>query len=121
MSLINYSMDETREREKRLKVELKLNCITTKKKSKSRSLCGHLLKNATGGLLLPGFDCLAIFTRNDLDPRCAHHVVGFHFERWVFHDERPDIIAEAVGVEMTLLVFIAEGGRGRNRGVERER
>jgi hypothetical protein len=53
-------------------------------------------------LLLVAFDSLAVLASNNFDTWRADTLIGFHLERGVLDDERPDVIAEPVGVEMAL-------------------
>ena len=55
-----------------------------------------------GGLLLPGLDGVAVLAGDDLDFRRGDELVRLHLERRAFDDERPYVVAQAVGVEVTL-------------------
>jgi len=51
-------------------------------------------------LLLRSLDRLPILTRDNLDLLRFDHLVGFHFETWIFNDERPDVVAQTVCAEV---------------------
>ena len=55
-----------------------------------------------GGLLLPGLDGVAVLAGDDLDFRRGDELVRLHLEGSVLHDESPDVVAQTVGVQMTL-------------------
>jgi len=44
-----------------------------------------------------------ILACNDLYPRRIHHLVRLHLERWILDDERPYIVTQSVGVQVTLI------------------
>ena len=54
------------------------------------------------GLLLPRLDGVAVLARDDLDLGRRDHLVRLHLEGGVLDDERPDVVAETVCVEVTL-------------------
>lgn len=53
-------------------------------------------------LLLPSLDAISIFACNDLYPICVDHLIRFHLEGRALHDEGPYIVAQTIGMEMSL-------------------
>lgn len=53
-------------------------------------------------LLLPSFNRISVLASNNLDPRRSDLLVRFHFKAGVLDDERPDVVAETIRVEVTL-------------------
>jgi hypothetical protein len=58
-------------------------------------------------LFLSSVDSVPILTRNDLYFGGRYLLIRFHLERCIFHQERPHVIAQSVGVEMTLVILWA--------------
>ena len=53
-------------------------------------------------LFLGGFDSLAVLASDDLNLLGLNHLVGLHLERRVLDYERPDVVTEAVRLQVTL-------------------
>jgi hypothetical protein len=53
-------------------------------------------------LFLGWFDSLAVLASNDLNLLSLNHLVRLHLERGVLDYERPDVVAEAVRLQVTL-------------------
>jgi hypothetical protein len=56
-------------------------------------------------LFLVSFDSIPVLARNYFYLWCRNCVVRFHLERRIFHEERPHIVAQTIGMEMTLLII----------------
>ena len=57
---------------------------------------------ADGSLLLAWLHRVAVLTRYDLDLLRGDHLVRLHLEGRVLHDERPHVVTESVGLQVTL-------------------
>jgi hypothetical protein len=53
-------------------------------------------------LMLPSLSLLLALAGNDLDPLCLNSVGIIKLELDILDNERPDFVAEAVGVEVSL-------------------
>ena len=60
-------------------------------------------------LFLSSFDNVPVLTCDDFDLWGRDVLVRFHLERRIFHQERPHVIAQSVGMEMTLVAVWAAG------------
>ena len=69
-------------------------------------------------LFLPRLDSISILARNDLDLRCRHYFIRLHFEGRVLDDERPHVVAETVGMEVTLRAPGVSSSHGQGDGAE---
>ena len=55
-------------------------------------------------LFLSSLDNVPVLTCNDFYFWGRNMLVRFHLERCIFHEERPHVITQSVGVEMSLIV-----------------
>ena len=64
-------------------------------------------------LFLPSLDNVPVLTCDDFYLGGRDVLVRFHLKRRIFHQERPHVIAQSVGMEMTLFtVWSAAEPRG---------
>ena len=66
-------------------------------------------------LFLSSLDDVPVLTCNDLYFGGRNLLVRFHLERCIFNQERPHVIAQSVGVEMSLVYLYY--GQLNHRGI----
>ena len=68
--------------------------------------------------LLASLNGVAVLTRDDLDLGRRDLLVLLHLETRILHDERPHVVAETVGMEVTLRTLGVSSSHGQGDGAE---